>query len=442
MHARNRTWPLGSNPAERCRQRTLPVEGGDGSTLTLDFTTGVLDPRLTFTRTSTATFINASGLVATASANTPRFDHDPTTLAPRGLLIEGSATNLFNWSETFDTTGGATNWNWSVNVTRGTVTTTNPTGASATVIKVEETTTNGVHAPLTTVTVLASTNYTFSVWAKAVERTFVQLLENGGSGANSMVNLSTGAIVSESTAGITTVTALGTTGWYRISMRLTTIVGQTTANCQLRLSTNGTTTSYAGTTGSGIYIWGAQLETGSGASSYIPTGASQVTRTAENCTMPTSSFITGSPYPNTLYVDAIPNTPSAAFVGFARLFDRVTNYAHGSEIYYYSAASMIVQRKINASANTERSLATALTYGSRHKFAMSIDASSFLGSYDGVTGLGTTTAPAALPTSVTHLGVGCAGDSVPAGVMFGTIRQIKFWPTALPQATINALTTL
>jgi hypothetical protein len=42
---------------------------GDGSTLSLDFTTGVLDPRLTFTRTTNATFINSQGLVQYAGQN-------------------------------------------------------------------------------------------------------------------------------------------------------------------------------------------------------------------------------------------------------------------------------------------------------------------------------------------------------------------------------------
>ena len=44
---------------------------GDGSTLNLDFTTmgGVLDPRLTFSRASTATFVNSSGYVDHAGAN-------------------------------------------------------------------------------------------------------------------------------------------------------------------------------------------------------------------------------------------------------------------------------------------------------------------------------------------------------------------------------------
>ena len=42
---------------------------GDGSTLNLDFTTGVLDPRLTFSRASAATFVNSSGYVVWAEAN-------------------------------------------------------------------------------------------------------------------------------------------------------------------------------------------------------------------------------------------------------------------------------------------------------------------------------------------------------------------------------------
>ena len=66
---------------------------GDGSTLTLDFTTGVLDSRLSFTRGSTGTRINSSGFVETMSNNVARFDHDPSTGAPRGLLIEAAATN-------------------------------------------------------------------------------------------------------------------------------------------------------------------------------------------------------------------------------------------------------------------------------------------------------------------------------------------------------------
>jgi hypothetical protein len=64
--------------------------------MALDFTTGVLDSRVTITRAlNTATRINSSGLIEGVNANLPRFDYDPTTLAPKGLLIEETRTNLF-----------------------------------------------------------------------------------------------------------------------------------------------------------------------------------------------------------------------------------------------------------------------------------------------------------------------------------------------------------
>ena len=70
--------------------------------MALDFTTGVLDPRVTVTRAlNTATRVNSSGLVEIVNANLPRFDYDPVTLAPKGLLIEEARTNLFFQSQAF-----------------------------------------------------------------------------------------------------------------------------------------------------------------------------------------------------------------------------------------------------------------------------------------------------------------------------------------------------
>lgn len=64
--------------------------------MALDFTTGVLDSRVTIARAlNTATRTNSSGALEIVNANLPRFDYDPTTLAPKGLLIEEARTNLF-----------------------------------------------------------------------------------------------------------------------------------------------------------------------------------------------------------------------------------------------------------------------------------------------------------------------------------------------------------
>jgi hypothetical protein len=69
---------------------------GYNASLALDFLTGApLDSRITFTRAATvATFVGSDGLIQSAAVNVPRFDYDPVTLAPRGLLIEGQRTNL------------------------------------------------------------------------------------------------------------------------------------------------------------------------------------------------------------------------------------------------------------------------------------------------------------------------------------------------------------
>jgi len=66
-----------------------------GATLALNFLTGEpLDSRITFTRSTTATFVGSDGLIQSSAINTPRFDYNPATLAARGLLIEEQRVNL------------------------------------------------------------------------------------------------------------------------------------------------------------------------------------------------------------------------------------------------------------------------------------------------------------------------------------------------------------
>ena len=73
-------------------------------TLNLDFINSqVVNPRITFTRASTATRINARGLIESVLSNVPRISFDPVTLACRGLLIEEQRTNLVLNSDTLST---------------------------------------------------------------------------------------------------------------------------------------------------------------------------------------------------------------------------------------------------------------------------------------------------------------------------------------------------
>lgn len=61
--------------------------------LSLDFTAGSLDPRITVSRASGKTYFDSSGAIQLAAANTAYFDYDPATLTARGLLIEEARIN-------------------------------------------------------------------------------------------------------------------------------------------------------------------------------------------------------------------------------------------------------------------------------------------------------------------------------------------------------------
>lgn len=80
------------------------LSGAAGPSLDLNFLPGILDPRITFTRAAgPATYFDSAGALQTAGTNVARFDYDPATLAPRGLLIEEARTNLLLNSATLST---------------------------------------------------------------------------------------------------------------------------------------------------------------------------------------------------------------------------------------------------------------------------------------------------------------------------------------------------
>ena len=233
-----------------------------------------LDPRLTYSRASTATYVGSDGYIKTAAINEPRFEYDPVSLAPRGLLHEGPRTNLLTYSEQFD---NATGWS---------VTTGAPTTLANSIIspdgnlsadKIVEDTTTGLHARSRPYSFISGTTYTYSVYVKAGERTLVRI-EGGNSvtwSARTVFDLSSGTIVT-TTFGTATVQSVGN-GWYRCT--ITGLAGATAStNINHLMIDSGVNTSYTGDGTSGIYLWGAQLEEAFFESSYIPTTSASATR--------------------------------------------------------------------------------------------------------------------------------------------------------------------
>jgi len=392
------------------------ISDGDGSTLSLDFTAmSSLDSRFTFTRASTGTYINSIGLVTTmaaASTNDPtkaRFDYDPTTLAPRGLLIEGTATNVCLRSEDFGNALWQVDNSGATNPVVSTVSQTAPNGAS-TVNRVTLNKTGGTFSRLyQAITGTAGQTYTLSVWMKANTA-------NGGA-ATQNVSLRIG--------GSNGVNCVVTTTWQRFTHPAFAITG-TDANFQLLLWDNVP----ANDETADVLVWGAQVELGSGASSYIPTGASTVQRLADECSMTGANFSSWyTAAQGTLFTDVEYTALSGNQSGI-----QLADNSGASETNRLSIRRNIA---IATRANVTARQFTPTGTG-RAKSAFAYGTADYRFAQNGSTFSAVAGDNGAPPNSIDRMTMFGPGPTQ----IYGWLRGIKFWPTALSQATINNLTTL
>ena len=231
----------------------------------------------TVTRATAATRVNASGFIESVASGIPRLDYFASggTVGCPALLVEPSAQNLALQSENFGTTWSPNQLiafgSGSVLNTTGTL---DPYGTNVSDLIVASTV-SGVQHRIDQTTTSASGSYTFSVFVKAAGYNFTWL-RIGTVGA--FFNLSNGAITGTS-AGIVASSQNYGNGWYRCIISK----ASSSANEVLRINiiqTDGVT-DFAGDGTSGIYVFGAQYETGSVATSYIPTTTGSVTRNAD-----------------------------------------------------------------------------------------------------------------------------------------------------------------
>lgn len=241
--------------------------------------TGAYGAAVAVSRAATGTYYDAGGVLRIAAPNTPRYTYDPANLAaPSTLLIEAAATNLALNSAAFESgTWGIANASISPNVV------TAPDGTTTADKLVENTAATVPHDVSQNVSCTAGVPMTLSVYAKAAERTTVRLAlptaAFGGTTTFALFNLSTGTVGLTGNSPVTTITPIGASGWYRCSITATPTV-TTTGPLALHVIL-GTSTNYTGDGVSGLYLWGAQVEAGAAATSYIPSGGTATTRDAD-----------------------------------------------------------------------------------------------------------------------------------------------------------------
>ena len=223
------------------------------------------------------------GSVATTYAKTATYE---THNECAGALIEESKTNLLLQSENFGTT-----WSASQVVTTGTPpylnVATAPDGTTTT-DKLIANTTNTTHQFRQDVTLVGGTSYTISVYFKAVETNFATISIVGPANGNvdwvAYFNISASYPTASLFNGFASTSLVDVgNGWRRCSVTF-----MTTASGSLSVRIGGASALtfgsnfYAGDGTSGFFLWGAQLEAGSFATSYIPTTTSAAIRATDD----------------------------------------------------------------------------------------------------------------------------------------------------------------
>lgn len=213
---------------------------------------------------------NKDGILAETPANVPCFEWEG---GKPHLLRQPQATNLLLWSEEFD------NSIWAPRVTEtGLVAPDGNNTAERINITLAQNNTRQTY----TNTINIGDTFTFSIYLK--------------SGFTSKVKLGISRVGAGVYEEAETNEIILTNEWKRYYITYTFLNAQTALNVLIKQSTDDPID---------ILVWGAQLEQGSTATSYIPTNGTQVTRLEDNISVTTPSGVTSI----TETIDNVEQTP-------------------------------------------------------------------------------------------------------------------------------------
>ena len=214
----------------------------------------------------------------------PRLDY--TNSSCPSILVEPQRTNVLTYSEDFSNAA----WGKLGTITVTANQTTAPDGNNTADLILGADSTSSISQIYGG---LIGVVYTSSFFIKNNNSTQSQLLiRNASTVVDARLNW-TGSVLSSitNTTGITTFQSYNN-GWYRITSTYTSVEAAQRPRILPTLSTNQS-----------VYLWGAQLEAGSNATSYIPTVASTVTRNADVISKTGISSLIGTTY--TVYGEII-----------------------------------------------------------------------------------------------------------------------------------------
>lgn len=363
--------------------------------------------------TATAYTRNVGGLFP------PRFDYDPITLQPRGLLIEEQRTNLLLRSEDFTTTWGVP----SVVVTSDTTVAPDGTTTADTL-----TPTSSIGYVQQPAVFTGDGTKNVSVFLKAGTSTtsLVQLRDTTLAIGRGVVQItwSGGTATAVATAGTLEGLDPYPNGWYRVRLIVPGVIAANTN--QVRIQPDIVASPGTGS----VIAWGAQAENGAFATSYIPTVASQVTRTADLASIEAPMF---APWYNaTEGAFVVQFSPTVVDNDIPFSISASGGYANSMYTNADNASQFIV---VNASVAQPQLDAGTITAGAVNNIAAAYKLNDFAVAVNG--GAAATSTSGAIPTVDRAFIGGLASNT--ANRLNGVIRSIKYYPTRLSNAQLQAL---
>jgi len=217
------------------------------------------------TRNLAAYRTNQEGVLELMGANVPRIDYPITILEP-------ARTNLILYSQEFD------NAAWIKTASSITANIINAPDGTLTADKLVENSSTGLHYMQQSFSHFAGQTYTISFYVKSAERSSLLIQTNSGFNvqlaSGQFINTNNGLPLNTLT-GVTVTSQSLPNNWFRIS--ISCVCASTGTSNIFFLLAVGTTISYTGNGVNGLFLWGAQLETGNTATAYIPTTNAPVT---------------------------------------------------------------------------------------------------------------------------------------------------------------------
>ena len=369
---------------------------------------------------------NVSVKEVTTATNTPRIDY---STGEKAFLLEPQSTNLITYSEDFS------QWN-NTDVTIG-ANGTSPSGeANANLIQTGTANSDQVNESFT---IPATNTATYSVFIKRVSGAeWVDFLVVKSGFSNSLkvwFNINNGTVGSNNPNGTTTLDSALVedfgNGWYRLKVTTTDTTNNTAFNIRVRTaSADGSDTRVDN---SSYYLWGAQLEQQSYATSYIPTDGASATRNQELCNNATPVINSEE---GTLYAEISALEDDLTFRGLS-ISDGTTSNA--CRIYYRNSSNRVQFLFNVGGASQFQQLIDLTNIKDYNKIAFSYKKNNFKVYINGVKVAEDTNGivPSANTFNKLSFSRADGGES-----FFGNTKGLKVYPKALADVQLEDLTTI